>query len=266
MGTILNCLGKVCFIYWVVVQCTEDQGVFDSLTLNQCNRFQAGKKKRKIPLSFCTPSLEAGSGTCLLNLYVERPEVPSTCPETGSPIRNVHKRLMAIESYMSIIVSGSSITNEHHVGATHIIRNPDMTDGGSMPIISNSDITDGTCMPISIIFNRFRNMGVNNTANTCGGSHEMLPVNAESGRVGRNVRRRLTTNESVMFGNVGRLPTAANASVLKPRKRTHTVQKTMAGSVNTLPTTDEQHPDATYIIGTLTWQTTVACLLSETLT
>ncbi|GKF45322.1 hypothetical protein Tco_0131874, partial [Tanacetum coccineum] len=76
--------------------------------------------------------------------------------------------------------------------------------------------------------------------------------------------------------HVGRLPTAANASVLKPRKRTRedvraagnnqtrtstrrrmgrggsssigdTVQKTTAGSVNTLPTTDEQHPDATYI-------------------
>ncbi|GJU81433.1 bifunctional L-3-cyanoalanine synthase/cysteine synthase 1, mitochondrial [Tanacetum coccineum] len=151
-----------------------------------------------------TPSLEAGlsvrkwpgSGTCLSNSYVERPEVPSTGPETESLIRNVH-----------------------------------------------------------------RNMGVNNTANTCGGSREMLPADAESGRVGRNVRRRLTTTEPVMFGNVGRLPTAANASVLKPRKRTredvraagnnqtrtNTVQKTTAGSVNTLPTADEQHPNATHI-------------------
>ncbi|GJR41923.1 hypothetical protein Tco_1310026 [Tanacetum coccineum] len=151
-----------------------------------------------------------------------------------------------------------------------------MTDDGSMPIISNSDITDDTCVPISIIFNRFRNMGVNNTANTCGGSREMLPADAESGRVGRNVRRRLTTTESVMFGNVGRLPIAANASVSKQRKRTRedvraagnnqsrtsthcrmgrcgsssigdTVQKTTTGSVNTLPTIDEQHPDATHI-------------------
>ncbi|GJY89218.1 PH, RCC1 and FYVE domains-containing protein 1-like protein [Tanacetum coccineum] len=167
----------------------------DSLTLNQCNRFQAGKKKRKIPLSFCTPSLEAGlsvrkwpgSGTCLSNSYVERPEVPSTGPETGSPIRNVRRRLMVIESYMSIIVSGSSTTNEHHVGATHIIRNPAMTDDGSMPIISNSDITDDTCVPISIIFNRFRNMGVNNTANTSGEVGDAIQQEAESGRVGRMI-------------------------------------------------------------------------------
>nr|GEU45513.1 hypothetical protein [Tanacetum cinerariifolium] len=124
---------------------------------------------------------------------------------------------MAIESDMSIIVSGSLTTNEHRVSTTYIIRNPDMTDDGSMPI-SNSDITNGTCVPISIIFNRFRNMGVNNTANTCGGSREMLPADVESGRVGRNVRRRLTTTESVMFGNVGRLPTTANASVLKPHE------------------------------------------------
>ncbi|GKA10494.1 hypothetical protein Tco_0689927, partial [Tanacetum coccineum] len=214
----------------------------DSLTLNQSNRFQAGKKKKKIPLSFCTPSLEAGlsvrkwpgSCTCLSNSYVERPEVPSTGPETECPIRNVHRRFMAIESDMSIIV----------VFSMHIISQLDHKP-------------DDTCRAISIIFNRFRNMGVNNTANTCGGSHEMLPADAKSKRVGRNVWRWLTTTESVMFGNVGRLPTAANASVLKPREdvraagnnqtRINTVQKTTAGSVKTLPTADEQHPNTTYI-------------------
>ncbi|GJS25248.1 putative reverse transcriptase domain-containing protein [Tanacetum coccineum] len=116
----------------------------DSLTLNQSNRFQAGKKKRKIPLSFCTPSLEAGlsvrkwpgSGTSLSNSYVERPEVPSTGPETGSPIINVRRSLMAIELDMSIIVSGSSTTDEHRVGTTHIIKNPDMTDGGNCPLMA----------------------------------------------------------------------------------------------------------------------------------
>ncbi|GKA30518.1 hypothetical protein Tco_0716823, partial [Tanacetum coccineum] len=70
----------------------------------------------------------------------------------------------------------------------------------------------------------------------------------------------------------GRLPIAANASVLKPREdvraagnnqtRTSTrrrmgrgcsssirdtVQKTTAGSVKTLPIADEQHPNTTYI-------------------
>ncbi|GJY50998.1 hypothetical protein Tco_0441845 [Tanacetum coccineum] len=151
-----------------------------------------------------------------------------------------------LQDSMPGCVNELSTTVEQHPGATHIIRNPGMTDR--------------TCVPMSRIFDRFRSIGVGNTdmseraigqpASTSAVNVSVLvqPIGdglneharfseqgVDSGRASRNVRRRFTPTEPVTQGSVSRLSTGM-------------LQDSMPGYVNELSTTVEQHPGATHII------------------
>ncbi|GJV99847.1 hypothetical protein Tco_1555099, partial [Tanacetum coccineum] len=87
------------------------------------------------------------STTAFSHAYAERIETPTAIGQTISVGRNIRRCLITAQSHDVVDASGLLIPSELHVHTAGIIR--------------QQCVTDGTVVPISRIFDRFRNMAIN---------------------------------------------------------------------------------------------------------
>ncbi|GJT13494.1 hypothetical protein Tco_0860536 [Tanacetum coccineum] len=135
---------------------------------------------------------------------IERRDAPTTGSQSVGISKNVRRRLTTAESNMPVNASGLPITAEQHLWTTNVT--------------GNRKTADRTNVPVYIIFDRFRNMRVNNiesdymthTVSVVRKRPLLAKIPTASGQTvnaSRNVRRCLTTDRPGFPVTGGGLPT-----------------------------------------------------------